>query len=366
MEVLGGIEEASYGLVRGRVEWKDGRDEPIRLVLQIAGKAVAHLDTAGNHFELDAGVALLPSEPLEVLAFNTAGRQLASFKWGEIDRQLPPGWSAGSSYRCPSFFVLGAAKSGTTSLHVYLDQHHEIFMSKPKEPFFFEAEYERGAQFYYNKYFGGWKGQRAVGESRHRNLYLPYVPARIFSYNPEARLIVLLRNPAERAVSHWWHWRSRDLEPLTAEAAFNSDMERIASGMAVVTPQEIADYAQELAKDARGQHRTYIDSGYYFDQLQRYLQYFRRDQLHVLLFEEFIRQPTESLRQVFQFLQVDEAVAPWVDVPRFNQSNPGMWDHISHRLWSELIDHYAPHNRRLEQLLGRSVSFWDSAPQPKA
>jgi len=366
MEICGGIEEASYGLVRGRVERKDGCKEPLRLLLRINGKVVAHLDAQGNHFELDAGGVILPSDSLDVLALDAAGQQLAMFNWGEIDRPLPPAWSAGKTYRYPSFFVLGAAKSGTTSLHLYLDQHPEIFMSKPKEPIFFEAEYERGAQFYYNKYFGGWKGERSVGESRHRNLYLPFVPARICSYNPESRLIVLLRNPAQRAVSHWWQWWTRDLELLSPEAAFDADLARIEAGIAVVTPEEVVRYAKELTQDVQRRHRTYIDSGYYFDQLQRYLQFFRRDQLHIILFEEFIGEPVESLRRLFQFLGVDEGIAPWVDVRPFNQSVRGMWDHISDRLWNRLIEHYAPHNRRLEQLLGRSLTCWDEAPRPNS
>lgn len=361
-----GIEEASYGLVRGRLKWKDRPKQPIRLVLRINGNAVAHLDTPGDHFELDAGSALVPSDSVDVLVLNAYGHELAKFHWGEIDRPLPPAWCAGNAYRYPSFFVLGAAKSGTTSFHLYLDQHPEIFMSKPKEPFFFEVEYERGAQFYYNKYFGGWKGEKAVGESRHRNLYLPYVPARIASYNPQAKLVVLLRNPVERAVSHWWHWRSRNLDPLSPDAAFDADLERIDAGIAVATREEIEGYAQELGRQGEGLHRTYIDSGYYFDQLQRYLQFFARDQLHVILSEELIAQPVESLRQLFQFLEVNEGIAPWVDVRPHNQSVQGMWDHVSDRLWCRLIEHYVPHNRRLEQLLGLSLAHWDSAPRPHA
>lgn len=61
-----------------------------------------------------------------------------------------------------------------------------------------------------------------MGESRHRNLYLPYVPVRIHNFNPEAKLVAVLRNPAERAASHWWHWRSRGLEQLGPWASFEA------------------------------------------------------------------------------------------------------------------------------------------------
>ncbi len=89
------------------------------------------------------------------------------------------GWRPGPACQHPSFFVLGAAKCGTTSLHDYLAQHSDICMSSPKEPFYFEAEQLRGAGWYRSRYFAHWRGEPIVGESRHRNLYLPWVPERI-------------------------------------------------------------------------------------------------------------------------------------------------------------------------------------------
>ena len=98
---------------------------------------------------------------------------------------MPPEWTAGTRHLQPSLFVLGAAKSATTALHDYLGQHPDIFMSDPKEPFYFEAEYGLGSAFYFQRYFSNWRGERIVGESRHRNLYLPYVPDRIYSTTPK-------------------------------------------------------------------------------------------------------------------------------------------------------------------------------------
>jgi hypothetical protein len=77
--------------------------------------------------------------------------------------------------RRPTFLILGGAKCGTSSIRYYMDQHPEVFFSTPKEPIFFEAEYERGLDFYWQKYFQGWNGECAVGEARVYNLYLPYV-----------------------------------------------------------------------------------------------------------------------------------------------------------------------------------------------
>ena len=117
----------------------------------------------------------------------------------------------------PNLFILGAAKCGTWTLHGCLAAQAQVCMSDPKEPFFFEAQFEQGLDHYHRTYFGHWNGERLIGESRHRNLYLPYVPERIHRVSPEARLIVMVRNPIERAYSHWWHWYSRGFERLICE-----------------------------------------------------------------------------------------------------------------------------------------------------
>ncbi len=222
---VGEIEEVRYSTVLGWAVDALRPDEPVRVALAVNGKSVAETVTNREHrFEMAAPVHVMSSTPLEVLLYDEEGQQVQSLVWGESARKLPAEWKSGAHMAFPSFFVVGAAKSGTTSLHVYLDQHPDIFMSKPKEPFFFEAEYDRGPEYYYRRYFGGWDGQREVGESRHRNLYFPYIPARIHQYNPEALILAILRNPAERAISHWWHWYARGKEDLGLFDALQADL----------------------------------------------------------------------------------------------------------------------------------------------
>ena len=245
-----------------------------------------------------------------------------------------------------------------------MDQHPDIFMSKPKEPYFFEMEYELGAEFYFSKYFGGWQGERVVGESRPRHLYLPYVPTRIHNFNPEAKLIVVLRNPAVRAISHWWHERSRGLEPYGPLEAFEADIARISTGRGVRTPEEIAAYTALIKQQRKGDLRMYIDSGHYREQLQRYLQLFPREQLHVILFDDLAMHPAETMKRVFEFLEVESSYASRLDFPLMNRSTRGMWNQIDDSVWSRLLEYYEPYNRQLEQLLGCSLAHWDNAPRP--
>jgi Sulfotransferase domain len=278
----------------------------------------------------------------------------------ESDLPLPSEWISEDRRNLqPALFVLGAAKSGTSALHDYLGQHPDIFMSDPKEPFYFEAEYDLGSKFYFNRYFSGWAGERIAGESRHRNLYLPYIAKRIYSYNPEAKLVAILRNPIERAVSHWWHWYSREQEALSLREALEADESRILSGESCSTPSEIASYSARLDPYGQGIHRTYLDSGYYSEQLDRYVSEFGKERLFVILYEDFVKNPREVMADLFGFLECRTDNAELIVPVRSNESAPGMVRHLDQTVKSFLLEHFRDHNRNLESFLGRSLSAWD-------
>ena len=289
--------------------------------------------------------------------------------------------------RFPDFFILGAAKSGTTSLHGWLAQHSEIAMSEPKEPFFYETEYELGVAFYWHRYFNHWNGQRLIGDARHRNLYLPYIPERIRTSAPNARFIAILRDPVRRAMSHWWHWFARGREELFFEEALEQDLLRIASGDQITTPDQIASYAAQLGTDGRSHIRTYLDTGYYAIQLRRYFEIFPRDKFKILIFEEVVKDPQRHCADVFEFLGVNPEEAKTISYDAANpadvmdrrvaarwtttrahallrggepQSGPPIVTHappMSRSIEARLRAHFAPHNAALAELLGRPLPW---------
>ncbi len=279
--------------------------------------------------------------------------------------------------RFPDFLLLGAAKCGTTALASHLGQHPEILLSEPKEPYFFEKEFDLGLAYYWRRYFARWQGERLVGEARHRNLYLPYVAQRVHTVNPEARLLVILRNPVDRALSHWWHWYRGGEEPLWFEQAVAADIDRIQRGQRISSDREFSLQDCPLI----GPYRTYIDSGYYAEQIERYLALFPREQLLVLLLEEFRADPTRSARQVVEFLGVDPDLLPAATRVRRNRARPLHWSrallrpypHVLRSLRSgglrgrprlspetrrALEAHYRPHNDRLRALLDLDLACW--------
>jgi len=292
----------------------------------------------------------------------------------------------------PTFMILGAAKAGTTSLHYYLSQHRDIYMSHPKEPPFFQREYELGPEYYEKTYFHGWTNEKHVGDAAHRNLFLPYIPARIAETVPNARFIVITRNPVERSFSHFWHEYSRGDQKRSFEECLERDVERLKNGPSFENPQVFVNALDEY--DSTPDVPTYLDSGYYGEQIQRYIDLFGAERVKILFFEDLVNKTEYMLNQVFQFLELESIPIKNLSpqnppVPRlvsdfyrligkipvtsrispslrngvkrfinnkFKRNKPTM--KLETRKW--LIKHYIPHNRRLEEMTSRDLSHWNS------
>lgn len=302
--------------------------------------------------------------------------------------------------RLPNFLIIGAPKSGTTALYYWLAGHQEVQLSTPKEPYFFEEEYERGPEYYWRTYFAdGWRGQSLVGEARTSHLFLPYVTRRIYETVPDARLVAILRNPVERAFSHWWMSRCMGREPLGFDEALRANWRSIRDGTSLEGPDVERRWRANIL--ARGRFRRpeplsvrpYIEPGHYARHLERFLTYFPRSQLCVLLYDDLLQRPQDTMTRLLEFLGLDgsgmrHAPAPEnVSLTRFSRplfkfsrrirlerivprgllaaartslsnigSRPTMAD--AAREW--LQDYFEPHNRRLELLLGRDLAAWDN------
>lgn len=182
--------------------------------------------------------------------------------------------------RKPNLFIIGAMKSGTTSLHEYLNTHPQIAMSSEKEPGYFvkELSLHKGEDWYLNL-FDGDECYQYVGESSTHYTKLPIyrgVPERLHQFNPSARLIYIMRNPFDRVVSHYWHnvrdvHHGGELRPLLT--AVQEDPQYLAFG----------DYAT---------------------QLEPYINLFGNDAIFTLTFEALTEDPQREVHRIYRWLDL--------------------------------------------------------------
>ena len=200
----------------------------------------------------------------------------------------------------PNFFILGAAKCGTTSLHHYLSQHPEIFLTAEKETCFFCREFQviDNPEDYYGL-FDGVTNEWIIGESSHVYMTSPDTPAMLHDGFPEARFLVTLRHPADRAHSLYHHMRRNGLESIpTFEQALAAEEERFQSDRFRETcPQYLYNF-------------LYFRSGLFGEQLARYFALFRRDQFKIITLRELKQDPVTTLQDIFRFLNVDATFQP--------------------------------------------------------
>lgn len=209
----------------------------------------------------------------------------------------------------PNFLVIGAAKSGTTALYQYLRRHPQVYMTPRKHPKFFAYENEEiafrgppprltGGKPWaitdvqdYLTLFEGVEDEVALGEVSHSYLYRPTAAERIHRYIPDAKLIVILRNPVDRAYSHFLNMVRGGREPL----------EDFAEALAQEEDRIRANWWPEF---------HYTRMGRYHKQLKRYFDLFGRDQISVYLYEEWDADTVAVLQDIFSFLGVDTSFKP--------------------------------------------------------
>jgi hypothetical protein len=220
----------------------------------------------------------------------------------------------------PNFFIVGAPKAGTTSLHAYLDQHDQIYMSPLKEPYFFSTEVRaenftdeerprierdlHALQEYlhgdmseprfgglvsewndYLKLFHRASGEIAVGESTPHYLWSESAPRNIAAKVPNARIIISLRNPIDRAYSDYLHI-------ITDRAIQRSFREHINANL-------------QCAEKRIGLSWPFLEYGHYTGQIRRYFDHFPRSQIHICFYDDLQRAPQQLMSQLYGFLGVD-------------------------------------------------------------
>jgi hypothetical protein len=246
----------------------------------------------------------------------------------------------------PGFLIIGAQKAGTTSLHAYLCEHSCVLAPTTKEVHFFDHEFYRGLGWYRAHFRRSTEPGALSGESTPYYLFHPLVPARVAEALPDCKLLVVLRNPIDRAFSHHNHERALGFEWLGFEQAIAEE------------PRRLAGEEERLAGDPRynsfsHQHHSYLSRGRYAAQLERWLEHFDRDRMLVLSAEKLFADPAGVVRDTQEFLGLGlEAPAD------LSAKNARSYAPIAPRTRDALRESFAPDNRRLYELVGRDFG-WD-------
>jgi Sulfotransferase domain len=243
----------------------------------------------------------------------------------------------------PDFLILGAQKAGTTALYAYLRWHPRIAGPSFKEVSYFDRHYARGERWY--RAHMPTRREGIVGEASPSYLFHPFAPERVATLLPHARLIVLLRNPVDRAFSHYQHEVALGREPLTFEQAVAREDERMDG--------EVERMLRDPSyfSDAWWNH-TYLARGRYAEQLERWFADFPRAQMLILLTDELAEDPRETHRRVLEFLGVERRDLS--SYPRiFERDYPDMDAATRPRL----EDSFSEPNARLAALLGRDLPW---------
>ena len=257
----------------------------------------------------------------------------------------------------PNLFILGAQKSGTTSLHGYLSQHPEIFMSYPmKEPGYFldfdvirkywgtlNIKLTSKVDLLKNHMLQGYHGEKYIGEGSiyytlGKRAELQNFPEKIFKNCPKAKFIYILRNPLARIVSAFLHEKKKN------RAEYNLN--------------EFVTNSENKVLD-----HVCVETSLYHYQLSQYLKYYDKCNFKIIIFEDFIRNPQWVLDEICSFLKV-ERLNKFDSLEVLNQSYIRSTILKQDLKFSEAVYHYLmdliiPDKTSLENFIGKSIQKWD-------
>jgi len=304
----------------------------------------------------------------------------------------------------PNFFIVGAAKAGTSSLWGYLDEHPEIFMSQKKEPGFFCDEWpgHNDINRYFQLFDAAQDSHKRVGEASTCYLSCPGTAENLRRYAEEngienVKIIIVLRNPADRAYS-LYNWQVQEGYEYAGSFEKALDME----------PQRLnLKFPNGALTGGYKYNYLYYNSGLYHDQVMEYYEAFGQENVHIEIFEEFIKQTEARLTRIYRFLELDnrhflpeitvynpsyDVIAPWLQfgLRKINQTvierrpirklirsksqrdallNLGLKKHkppkINPDVRARLLERYQPEIERLSVLINRDLSPWLAAKDAK-
>lgn len=253
--------------------------------------------------------------------------------------------------REPNFVIGGGQRCGSTSLYHLMDAHPDIYMAKPirPEPKFFlkDPTPDRDKSWYLETYFSDWPNERVAGEKSTSYLETVGVVHRMRDMFPKMKVIFILRNPIERAISNYRFSKKHGLETLKFDQAISQEDQRL----------QKRDYPDLSTNPFAYKHR-----GLYADMLMPFIQELPTGQLKIVLFDDLKARPESVLTELYEFVGVDPNFRP---AGLHEKHNAHCQDdlRISNETLDLMLNFFLEPNQKLETILGRSLKAWNDASQ---
>lgn len=248
--------------------------------------------------------------------------------------------------RLPDFMIIGSQKSATSSLHSFLSRHSRIQTSLIKETHFYNKNFESGFE-YYKSLFPFCSKSNLLFESTPDYLDHPLVPKRIYSVKPNTKFIVVLRNPSERAFSHYKHVQgyNNELKKLNFKEALQLENKMITHAL------DNLDY--DPYNSARALYNYgFLRKGYYAKHIKHWFNYFSESQFHFLDFNDLISNNENTFDSLYKFLDIQK------EARVFPKYNTALYEsEMDNELRQILNNHFSEKNLELYSLLGRSFKW---------
>lgn len=252
----------------------------------------------------------------------------------------------------PSIMIIGAQKAGTTTLHNLLAQHPKVHQGLIKESHFFDKpeNFKRGLKWYRALFPKVKSGEHTIDSTP--MMYHEAIPELAAGIVPQTKIIMLLRDPVSRGFSHYLHNVARKRETLPFEEAVATEDTRI--------QHTAEDLKTENQRTYNYRAYSYLERGRYDTQLERWRTHFPAENIKVVIFEEFVKAPTETLTEILDWLDLDQ-----IHIPESRPRNQKLLNEtITPETDRALRERLAPNVERLETLIGRSTPW--SYPKSKS
>jgi hypothetical protein len=253
----------------------------------------------------------------------------------------------------PDFIIIGAAKAGTTSLYDSLIKHPSIYPALWKEIYFFDRYYPRGISWYRANFASKIKKSFVIqvkrksfltGEATPTYIHHPLAAKRISEILPHIKLIVLLRNPIDRAYSHYQMEKQLGYEDLSFEKAIELENSRIEGEYEkMIQDSNYYSYKRQIF--------SYLTSGIYVEQLKTWMKYIPKNQFLIIKSEDFDNSQAKIFKEIENYLGIIHSPITLV------KTNVGNYESMNLETRKKLIEFFEPHNQRLYSLLNRDFRW---------